>query len=442
MPRLLPRLLESLKARPIDALEQSRPLRHPAKGRKSLRQLLPPAPRFAPEGRSHSILLDAVNPVSRPQAYVRHKTLPPSVRLHRSQRKNTVSRDGTVELDRRRKMTAVERDWWANPYLRMLSGPLRKCALTLRYLPRDFMIRVTPRRIPTSRTARKELYALLPDGLEHSKYKNLHLRKGTYIVCREAAIEELSRRGRYQRIIPNLTLPPMLPQYIDHILRLRVIQELEILVDQLQTRPQNSKDAPLLRRLTRAEFTLLCERHVLPDRDALAVLVVPPPNKDPVTKQRPAPNTSPLPEPISTLPGTQEARPASVIYSLVDESSDGLPNVISSAKVPLYNGVSLFPSKTQRAALHERLCRLLFVERRARYREHGRPMRSYVRSDVDRRNKWARSEQKGSHAFLLTSSAETVKRADSVPLAIALWRLRMWKGDSWEKGSGAWASLV
>jgi hypothetical protein len=58
-----------------------------------------------------------------PRAYRQHKSLPPQVRLSDCQKTRTVSRDGTVEDDVRREMTAEEREWWANPY-RMSFSPL------------------------------------------------------------------------------------------------------------------------------------------------------------------------------------------------------------------------------------------------------------------------------------------------------------------------------
>jgi hypothetical protein len=113
MRQLIPRLLRQLKARSITR-EKIRPLRPPAKGAKSLCRPLPPPPVFF--GRSRSILLDEVNPITQPKAYRQHKSLPPQIRLPDSQKTRTISRDGTVEDDVRREMTAEEREWWANPY--------------------------------------------------------------------------------------------------------------------------------------------------------------------------------------------------------------------------------------------------------------------------------------------------------------------------------------
>ena len=148
MRQLIPRLLRRLKERSV-VDETIRPIRPPAQGAKSLRRSLPPPPVFS--GRSRSILLDEINPITTPKAYRRHKSLPPQVTLPDSQKTRTVSRDGTVEEDVRREMTAEEREWYANPYrmftfvlgegpltsaiVRMLSTPIRRCSLSSRYLP-------------------------------------------------------------------------------------------------------------------------------------------------------------------------------------------------------------------------------------------------------------------------------------------------------------------
>lgn len=116
MPRLIPRLLESLKATAnTPAGKQVRPIYPASRGRVSLRQPVPPSPDFS-SSRTRSILLDQQNPVLHPKDFVQHKSLPPRVRLHRNHRKRVVERDGTVGVDVPREMLAIERQWWANPY--------------------------------------------------------------------------------------------------------------------------------------------------------------------------------------------------------------------------------------------------------------------------------------------------------------------------------------
>jgi hypothetical protein len=242
-----------------------------------------------------------------------------------------------------------------------------------------------------------------------------------------------------------MKLPPSLPDYISHLLRLRILQELELLALRLQVRPQGAEESPLLRRLTWNEFSAVRAGKPLEDPDAVAVLVVPPLNRDPTTKARPVPNTSPLPP---TLPSV-EVRPmtrngdllplSTMCHAGLPKDYEGSPDVITPMKVPLYNGVALFPSKPQRAALHERLCKVLMVERRARWRQHG-PVSTSEPGNA--RPATRRPNKVPSPAFLLRSGADTVLRADSVPLAIALWRLRMWEGESWERGEGTWGTIV
>ncbi|KAI9467231.1 hypothetical protein BJY52DRAFT_1201561 [Lactarius psammicola] len=443
MRQLIPRLLRRLKERSV-AGETIRPIRPPAQGAKSLRRSLPPIPVFS--DRSRSILLDEINPITKPKAYRRHKSLPPQVRLPDSQKTRTVSRDGTVEDDVRREMTTEEREWYANPYLRMLSTPMRKCSLSLRYLPSDFMVRLSVKRLPSPRAGSKRpSYTLVPDGIQHPKFKGLDSRKGHYLVCRRPAIQEFDRRGNYRRILSaTIKLPSSLPEYIGHLLRLRILQELQLLAERLQACPQGAAESPLLRRLTWKELSAIrAGKPVQDGGDAVAILVVPPLNRDPATKKRPLPNASPLPELPSEQPTTTFKRdplPLSTMCpALSPKDYQGFPDVVTPMQVPLYNGVSLFPSRTQRAALHEWLCKLLMIERRARWRQHG-PDGST--SELDNSLSVAHNPNRlASPAFLLLSGAETVLRADTVPLAIALWRLRMWEdNDSWERGEGTWAA--
>ena len=237
-----------------------------------------------------------------------------------------------------------------------------------------------------------------------------------------------------------------LPDYISHLLRLRILQELELLAERLQACPQGAEKSPLLRRLTWDEFSAVRAGKPLEDPDAVAVLVVPEFNRDPITKTRPIPDTSPLPPKLPSMekvqPMTRNGDPlplSTMCYAVSPKDYEGSPDVITPMKVPLYNGVALFPSKPQRAALHERLCKLLMVERRARWRQHGPVSTS---KSVEGRPATRRPNKVPSPAFLLRSGAETVLRADTVPLAIALWRLRMWEGDSWERSKGTWAAIV
>ena len=236
----------------------------------------------------------------------------------------------------------------------------------------------------------------------------------------------------YKRISHNLRMPSRLAEQIHHLLRVRVLQELEYLADQLQTRPLGAKNHPVLRRLTRQEFLTMRTTGIIPDDSAVAVLIVPPLNRDPVTKMRPQPSSSSalVDVEISQQHVTTPKRPAlpiSTLHPTSPTSTDfaGMPTV-PHAQVPLYNGVSLFPSRIQRAALHERLLRLLSIERRSRRHDTRQNLSSQKHSAQTNTDD---DGGKASHAFLLRSDSETALRADAAPTAMALWRLRMWEGS-------------
>jgi hypothetical protein len=60
----------------------------------------------------------------------------------------------------------------------------------------DFMIRLSIKRLPFSETGpTRRTYTLVPDGLQHPKFKGLDSHRGHYIVCRRAAIQEFDKRG-------------------------------------------------------------------------------------------------------------------------------------------------------------------------------------------------------------------------------------------------------
>jgi hypothetical protein len=231
------------------------------------------------------------------------------------------------------------------------------------------------------------------------------------------------------------------------LLRLRVLQEFEILVQTLKKRPRGPNETSILRRLTRTEFKKIKETNVIPHCHAVAVLIVPPVNRDPATGQRP--------EPASTLDNSppqddqeQRMRPLPPLSELLpsctpDHGDDGNTHpfsAFSQAKVPLYNGLTLFPSRSQRAAFHRLLCQLLSIEARAGCSpDQGSSSSSDVSGERD--TKRGKGDEKSSHAFLLCSSADTVLRGDAVGAAIALLRVRMWEGTGWHEGTeqnGGW----
>lgn len=211
---------------------------------------------------------------------------------------------------------------------------------------------------------------------------------------------------------------PRLKEQIGHLLRLRILQELEILAR--RTRPKvKEPHTPIIRRLTRAEWKTFQKAGTIPNPGAIAILVAPPVKKFLLNGGALDASPNPTKEIQESTISTKPAPPLSVLHPALTQNTLEMPG-LALHKIPLYNSISLFPSPTQRAAFHQRLCVILKEDTITRWNQIDRP---------EPRNKSQpnKDEMKSSHAFLVYSDGSTVKRADTVPLAVALWRLRMWE---------------
>ncbi|KAF8803674.1 hypothetical protein BYT27DRAFT_7108919 [Phlegmacium glaucopus] len=422
MPRILPRLNAQIEKQASHPKFFPLPKRE---RRNSLYRPLPQIPSFHPADYPTSILLTPANPITNSWNYKRHKTLPPATA--------PPSLWDSSQTDKPREMTSDEFRWWSNPYLRMLASPLRQCIVTNRVLPSDFLIRLAAMRVPTSRLpsggkAPGPQGLLAPDGILHSKYTHRKAGRASYILCWRGAVLKL-QKGSFKRISPHVTYSPRLPDYIAHLLRLRVLQELELLAERLEYRVKTHKhpkvhSSVILRRLTRAEWGLMRSSGFIPYQDALAVLIVPPVNKDVVTGSRPEGSMSVAPTEINdrAKPAT---RPLSVLMPTGSHKVENelAPQMVSSPVVPLYNGATAFPNRFQRSALYSILVRILVSERLMKKRLRG--------AGASPGNEGVESA-KASHAFLLCSDDNTGKLGDVAGVARALWRLRMFEGEGWQ----------
>uniref|UniRef100_A0A8H8CLV2 Uncharacterized protein n=1 Tax=Psilocybe cubensis TaxID=181762 RepID=A0A8H8CLV2_PSICU len=432
MPRILPRLLKKIEsqAHKQKFFKFSLP-------RKRIRKSLykPPlqAPSFQPSHHARSILLTPLNPITNAKDYVKHKRIPPSL--------NKPGKVDPNDVDPARQMSKDEMRWWANPYLRMLSSPIRTCLVTQRRVPSgrfefsyqptyiddvhlDMLIRLTGMRIPSSNPHRdkRNQAKLVPDGILHPKYTNRKVSGGMYTLCWRQAIRQLER-GAYKRISAELSLYSSLEHQIAHLLRLRILQEFELLAECLEfsvKRHKNLGATPILRRLTYDEWGLMRSTGSLPCQNALAILICPPLNRNWRTGERPKGSFSALPpadeHALTNLPPTSTLISASEDVSL-EEVSDTLPQL----QVPLYNCISAFPSVSQRAALHTLLLRILTTER-------------FVKTfnKNNRNSHLIKPSRKHSPAFLLCADENTIHRGDSAAVALALWRLRMYDSEGWQ----------
>ena len=329
----------------------------------------------------------------------------------------------------------------------MLASPLRKCIVTNRALPSgefflmtvfihslttiDFLIRLAATRVPASHTGNGPQGLLVPDGLLHSKYTHRKAGRASYILCWREAVLKL-QKGSFKRLSPHVTYSPRLPDYIAHLLRLRVLQEFELLAEMLEYKAKTQKQPPkvyyssvILRRLTRAEWGLMRSSGFIPYQNALAVLIVPPVNKDVVTRTRPEGSMSVTPTEVDDRV-KPASRPLSVLMPASQKMENELaPQAVSSPMIPLYNGTTAFPDRSQRSALYSILVRILvserFVKKRLQDAGTSPPRHEGVESS------------KASHAFLLCSDENTGKRGDVAAVARALWRLRMFEGEGWQQ---------
>ncbi|EPT02774.1 hypothetical protein FOMPIDRAFT_1159826 [Fomitopsis schrenkii] len=423
MPRLVPRLLQRLQAPPSKqpiVFDRPRPKIRQRPGPS------PPCPPLSPQGRTQSIILDSLHPIMAISKSRRHKEPYAPLRINSALQKHT--RNQVREWHPVQVMSEQERTLWASPYLRMLATTVRLSAVGNRHMPSAFLLRFSAKRMPSGPVV------VVPDALEHPKFRQAQ-RPGTghYVICRKDAIAVMRDRHTWRRVYPTAQPHPKLEEQIGHLLRVRILQELHLLLQTLRRKPCGDGDAdtPLLRRLTRAEWGALRESGTIPQEDAIAVIVVPPLNRDHVTRERPEPSMSSLPP---TTPAPTQTRPLPPISTLMPTTSDWfdgqLSTILPQAKVPLYNGLALFPRPEQRASCYKLLTAILDTERRAR--QHAK---AKDREDPDDESR---------HAFLLRSNAATLLRADTVPLAIALWRLRLWEGQGWDLGGsteyvGPWA---
>ncbi|KAI0638323.1 hypothetical protein C8Q77DRAFT_424888 [Trametes polyzona] len=444
MPRLIPRLLRAIdrvRTRPPRIPRTPPPPRTPLPKECTRAFTRPDEVDISPYGRTQSILLDrkTLRLIYRHSRYQRSKGLAPYIYVSESRWKAKQARGRAPQGALPRAMTKEERTFYANPYLRMLGSPLRQCFQTNWMLPRDLMIRMTPMVLPSEAPGRPKC-TFLPSGLEHPAFSPFCGGRSGYLLCHKPVVDFVARKGTWQRFAPDGVQPtPMhslVLEQIGHLLRVRVIQELHLLRRRLLHRSRAAKDdgPPLMRRLTRAEWADVKATGVVPFKNAIAILVVPPLNNDPETKTRPAPSMSPMPSISESTPmRPTNAMPISVMYPTTKEedaqiAACDLPDTVPSSRVPLYNGVSLFPSRTQRAALHAALLEVLRLERTARHRIRVAPSGG----DPPRSSSRGKGDQKASHAILVCSDESTLLRGDTVPLAIALWRVRMWEGETAE----------
>ncbi|TFK29275.1 hypothetical protein FA15DRAFT_395327 [Coprinopsis marcescibilis] len=435
MTRLLKRLIE--KVQKDKDVGKHFPAPNDVKRRKSLyNPNSPNRPSRKPGQHLKSILLDdpSENIITNSNIYDRHKRLPPRVNLPNK------AQVRAGDLDGPREMTEQERQWWTNPYLRMASSSVRICTYTDQLLPSDLLIRLASLRLPTSSPSASSNAALVPDGIQHPKFTVPRSGRASYVLCSRAAVDGMISGKKYRRYIREpINVGSRLADQIGHLLRLRVLQEIDLLADQLRA-GLSGPTTTLIRKLSCEEWESVNSTSVIPLKNAVAILNLPPVEETPITGERVQPSMSASP-PLTEerVTGTDET-PLPPLSTLISVSSDFrsspsgkalLPSqLLPTARVPLYNGLTAFPYASQRAALYDLLLELLTLE-------HGRTNRWMPRRSITDSDRLINPGD--SHAFLLCADSQNVKRGDMAAVAIALWRLRMFEGGGWIDSENIWS---
>lgn len=264
---------------------------------------------------------------------------------------------------------------------------------------------------PTSAT-RPVSSILVPDGLQHPKFTARRSNRSIHVVCsRQAVSLILDNNGKVGHIPYYVTIPPNLGAHISHLLRLRVLQELELLVAQLRVKPKAIilADSPI-RRLSKAEWRDIQENRTIPWQDAVAVINVPP------IPEEVEPSMSPFPLPPDPDMQSNASQPVATMYPVSRDSpfpsNFQYRDVLPSAKVPLYNALGLFPHAAQRAAFYRLLCQAQSIYDLAQQRTKDENISSNE-----------------SDAYVLSSNSEIIRLGDMAAAAMALWRVYLYERD-------------
>lgn len=455
--RLLPRLVAALAR---DSAASAQFTRIPRR----VTRKAPPAtvrPRkplsFQHNGRTRSILLDNSDWVTRANDWARN------VKTAKKRLRDISEREAEWESSPYRILRPLVTNFLVNVNsVRMLASPIRKCSFTQRLLPSgtmllmhqgscltflvDFLIRLSYTESPapewagtvadetaTSATRSKAAGSLLlvPDGLQHPNYASRRSGYGLYGLC-SAQVFQLyasSPTSTFPQIARNSY--PLMQEHIQHLLRIRVLQELNVLFNAIVSSPTTAEDT-VLRRLTRGELAYIRSFKKIPEnilnKGVVALIIAPRPNRDPNTKLRPSADMSASLPPESLVPNKLPTPPCILMSASGSAVDPGLPQ-----RLPVYISAAMFSYPGHRIILHSILSKISGKELNSKRNFGGREV---VSQD---------SDQRPSDAFLLQSNGRVLRRGiDPVPLAIALWRHKIWSTDLLNeyKSFNGWAQTV
>lgn len=302
-------------------------------------------------------------------------------------------------------MSDQEFAWWSNPFLRMLSSPLRMCLLTRRYAPADHLIRITATLLPQPDvpiSSSTPAY-ITPSNLHHSRFAQQPDGMGSYITCSKMAIPLLLGKGRHRGMFPGAEVHGLIEEQMENGLQIRCIEEAQLLGIRLRGTIRYAPGelaAFTIRRLTITECEIASKESVLHDSKAMAIIVAPKDDKVPETS-------------VETSLHTQFLLRNPTSLTPTGSSSD---TVLAPPHIPVFRIASMFKSAEHRVKLRKLLDLALSAERNAL-----RATRSQAQ-----KNSLPPYEPKTHDTYVLCAS----RRVDAVPLTTALWRLRLWQGNN------------
>jgi hypothetical protein len=199
-------------------------------------------------------------------------------------------------------------------------------------------------------------------------------------------------KGKHAMAIPQLVSHSLLIEQVEDMLQRRLIQEIDIIFTRLAHSRHivGDPEAMILRRMSQEELDTVEQIGAIGLKGVSAIII----GND-----------------LSSQLSTSNAFKA--FRMIRDTSVAG-----GSRLVPLYN-TGAFLSSDNLARANILLRGILRTE-------------ANVQSELPAIQ--VSEDDRTQNAYLLFSTPETIVRADTVPVLIALWRLRLWAGQGWEDG--------
>jgi hypothetical protein len=202
--------------------------------------------------------------------------------------------------------------------------------------------------------------------------------------------------------ISNLKAHPKIIEQIEYLMQRRLTQELELFRDRLQTAPHRmvNPDEPVIRALSLEELDAIYLNNAGALAGGAAIISFKEPSD--------GADISQIDE--GSISSSQLVR---------DRSSYS-----SGRHVPLYDAFGFLSADTRRV-VQALLQEVLVIETKAQgkiaRKDGSAPSSKHLLPN----------DQDAPQAYLLRSTSQTLYRVDTVPVCIALWRLRLWSGQGW-----------